>query len=253
MIDVESRAATRSSPGSGGGAGRVPTSRKICSAVTSSRPSGKSTHSAFGPVKRASPRISSSPGVSSMRRSEPDRNDATTARLRWRTAAMSTRTGAALYTVIGRTAGQVGNSGAGDHRLGGSAARVDACPTDMLSLDQRGPPPGSGQRTRQRATPLSGADDDRVIVLRITHADRPSPGSRSVSPSLAGRAGDCPEVRTRIPCTNAKFGEAAENRQRSAGEAAWPDLCIRGGEEVNAIGLFPVDCADGSCQVVAPD
>jgi hypothetical protein len=39
----------------------------------------------------------------------------------------------------------------------------------MLLLDQRGPPPGSGQRAGQWATPLPGADDDRVVVLRILH------------------------------------------------------------------------------------
>jgi hypothetical protein len=74
---------------------------------------------------------------------------------------------------------------------------------------------------------------------------------------LAGRAGDCPEVKTRSPRTDAKFGEPAEIRQRTGGEPAEKRLglicAFARDEEVNAIGLFSIDCADGFDQVVAHD
>jgi hypothetical protein len=123
----------------------------------------------------------------------------------------------------------------------------------MLSLDQRGPAPGSGQRTRQRTTTLSGADDDRVIVLRMTHAIAlllargVSDRVWLVEQAIAQRSGHESLVRT----------PGSEKRRRSGGEPAEKRLglirAFGGGEEVNAIGLFYADCADGSDQVVARD
>jgi hypothetical protein len=50
---------------------------------------------------------------------------------------------------------------------------------------------------------------------------------------------------------------SSEKRQRSGGEAPEKRLglihAFAREEEVNAIGLFSVDCADDSDQVVAPD
>jgi hypothetical protein len=63
---------------------------------------------------------------------------------------------------------------------------------------------------------------------------------------LLGRADDCPEITAWIPSPDGKFRDVAEKRLGLI-------HAIPRAEEVNAIGLFSIDCADGSDQVVAHD
>ena len=111
-------------------------------------------------------------------------------RLRLRTTVMSISDRPGLDAVIRRAAGEVGDAGARDHRLGRRAALVDACPADMLALDQRHLPPGAGQRRRQRPARLPRADHDAVVRCRARHpvtllrGRRPSSPCSVISPSL---------------------------------------------------------------------
>ena len=64
--------------------------------------------------------------------------------------------------VLGSLTRDVGGPGAGDHRLGGRAADVDARAADELSLDHRDGHARGRESPRQRRPSLAGADDDRV-------------------------------------------------------------------------------------------
>jgi len=77
------------------------------------------------------------------------------------------RTG--LDTIVGAPAGEMRDTSAGDHRLGGSASLVDAGATYMFALDHRRRPPRLGQSACQRNARLPGADDHRIIVLSYCH------------------------------------------------------------------------------------
>src|SRR5262249_46500145 len=79
-----------------------------------------------------------------------------------------------VHAVVGAAAGQVGDAGAGHHRLGGGAAVVDAGAADELAFDQGGLPAGLRQRQAERLARLPAADDDRVELLGGGSAHRDS-------------------------------------------------------------------------------
>ena len=85
---------------------------------------------------------------------------------------------AALDPVVGGATRQVGDSSTGDHRLGRRAALVDAGPTDMLSLDQCGPPPDWASAlangpppVRRRRPPRHSAEDAAFDALSCRFVD----------------------------------------------------------------------------------
>ena len=71
--------------------------------------------------------------------------------------------------VVRRAPVQVGYPGAGDHRLGGGAALVDAGAADVLALYYRRLVSGAGEGAGQWAPALAGADHDGVVVLFGCH------------------------------------------------------------------------------------
>src|SRR5205807_854290 len=91
--------------------------------------------------------------------------------------------GAVLHAIVGAAAGEVGDAGAGDHRLRGRAAIVDAGAADELAFEKGGLPAGAGQRQAERLATLSTADDDGVELLGRAHGD----SSIATPAALCGR------------------------------------------------------------------
>jgi hypothetical protein len=74
-----------------------------------------------------------------------------------------------MNTIVGAPASEIGDTRAGDHRLGGSASLVDARTAYMFALDQRRRASRLGQSACQGNAGLPGADDHRIIVLWCCH------------------------------------------------------------------------------------
>src|SRR5262249_60565820 len=92
--------------------------------------------------------------------------------------------GPGAYAVVGRPPRQVGDAGAGDHRLGGGAALVDAGAADVGPLHQGGLAPRLGQRPGQRPAGLPRADHDRVVLFRSHDTTSLGNGRSSFHPRL---------------------------------------------------------------------
>src|SRR5215213_7546737 len=165
MMEVEFRACTLSRPSIGGLAGLAPTLIKTLSApISKVSPSFVRTTSDLGPVKLASPSIRSRPSVASMRFSVLSLKLSTIACLRRRTLWMSTAR-AVVNAVVCRTPAYVGRLGAGDHRLGGGAALVDAGAANVLAFYDRRLFSGLGQGPGQRVSALAGPDHHGIVML----------------------------------------------------------------------------------------
>ena len=86
------------------------------------------------------------------------------------------------HAVVGGPARHVGGAGAGDHRLGGDAAVVDAGTAEMLALDQGGLHAGRGEAGGQEGAGLAAADDDGVVGVGHGFAPgRSTPGNAGAS------------------------------------------------------------------------
>src|SRR5262249_34096493 len=146
MTDVESSAGTPSSPGSGGRDGRAPVLRKTHGAVSATvRPSLRRTSRVCGPVKRASPIIRSTPARARPRGGRPAPPALGEVSGAGGSAPGAARGAAAARpapnAVIARPPRQVRHASAGDHRLGGRAALVEAGAADVGPLHHGGAPP----------------------------------------------------------------------------------------------------------------
>ena len=65
-----------------------------------------------------------------------------------------------------RASGGLGDAGAGDHRLGGRAAVIDARAAELALLDQSHAPALFGQVGGERDAALTGTDNDRIVGLQ---------------------------------------------------------------------------------------
>jgi hypothetical protein len=81
-----------------------------------------------------------------------------------------------LHAVVRGAASEVGDAGAGDHRLGRGATFIDAGASNMGPLYQRCLPAGFSERPRQRDSCLPGSNHDRVVPVRrhrtLLHGER---------------------------------------------------------------------------------
>src|SRR5205085_6163266 len=64
--------------------------------------------------------------------------------------------------VLGAAPGEGRGIGAGDGRLGGHAAGVDAGAAEQMALDQGHRHPGGGEPAGERRAGLPGTNDDRI-------------------------------------------------------------------------------------------
>src|SRR5262249_28071358 len=70
-----------------------------------------------------------------------------------------------VHAVIVAATREVSDTTARNHRFGGCATFVDACPSNVVGFDESCAPAHSRERGGQRCTPLSGADNDGVVVV----------------------------------------------------------------------------------------
>src|SRR5262249_16920084 len=73
--------------------------------------------------------------------------------------------GAVLDAVVGTAPGEVGDTSAGDHRLGWRTTEVDTGAADELTFEDCGLPACLRQRQTERLSALPGTDDDCVELL----------------------------------------------------------------------------------------
>ena len=76
---------------------------------------------------------------------------------------------AMVNAIFGGPARQISYPRAVEHRLSRRAPEVDARPADKGPFDERGFPPGVRESLCERISPLSGADDDCVVLIHVTH------------------------------------------------------------------------------------
>ena len=91
--------------------------------------------------------------------------------LRSTICARSTSTRTDVHAQAGRCSRHMRGTSARDHRLGGSAARVDAGTADGHGLEEDDAPAGSSEANRERFGRLTAADDEDIGLLHDVASD----------------------------------------------------------------------------------